>query len=402
MHSILAWLDYAEKDRRAALELMDRFGDRETRDELGLGTIRDALADRFFPGTSTIQTRARYFLFIPWINTKLEAKRVPSARFEDHVWDEEMALINALMASDDQSGVIGKDAREDLKRLAGNIYWQGLEVWRIRLESGPQSKYYRTRDAWYARLKRQPKPLDKPEEIPSHSSWHPHMPPAPTGFPKGVSFRMEKDEADFLIRRILAAAPDSLLAFLVERSRPFKLVDFPWEHPMYAEFPDPIKELLEHARIFSETLYGISLLYNVMLAEESGSAEFLETYSAALLEWAGMLDSRKAALKAWDLDKFWALALVGNPRIHPKTRGFVQDCVRIIRGLSSFKHLSRDKTARDLVRKREVALKADAARLGNPRRLELWKGESGAGRIEYRWRVAQNIILDIIAGRDHA
>lgn len=37
-----------------------------TRDELGIGPVRDAFSEQLFPGTSVIQTRARYFLFVPW------------------------------------------------------------------------------------------------------------------------------------------------------------------------------------------------------------------------------------------------------------------------------------------------------------------------------------------------
>ena len=36
-------------------------------DELGIGIIRDAFANYFFPGTSTIQTRAKYFLIVPYV-----------------------------------------------------------------------------------------------------------------------------------------------------------------------------------------------------------------------------------------------------------------------------------------------------------------------------------------------
>ena len=41
---------------------------KESRDELGLGAIRASFADALFPGTSTIQTRLRYMLFVPWVN----------------------------------------------------------------------------------------------------------------------------------------------------------------------------------------------------------------------------------------------------------------------------------------------------------------------------------------------
>jgi hypothetical protein len=62
MVSQFAWLDFSEHERRKALDVIDLFRERDTRDELGIGTVRDALSDVLFPGTSTIQTRARYFL----------------------------------------------------------------------------------------------------------------------------------------------------------------------------------------------------------------------------------------------------------------------------------------------------------------------------------------------------
>lgn len=67
MTSSFTWLDYSEQDKRKMLDVISLFSEKTTRDELGIGSVRDAFADLFFPGTSTIQTRARYFLFIPWI-----------------------------------------------------------------------------------------------------------------------------------------------------------------------------------------------------------------------------------------------------------------------------------------------------------------------------------------------
>jgi len=69
--SYLAWIDFDPEERRRAQTLIDLFKQPEARDELGLGTIRDGLADLLFPGTSTIQTRIRYMLFVPWIYREL-------------------------------------------------------------------------------------------------------------------------------------------------------------------------------------------------------------------------------------------------------------------------------------------------------------------------------------------
>lgn len=52
MVSFVAWLDDAERDRRKVLDAIDLFKERDTRDELGIGTVRDAFADRLFPGSA--------------------------------------------------------------------------------------------------------------------------------------------------------------------------------------------------------------------------------------------------------------------------------------------------------------------------------------------------------------
>ena len=77
--SAFVWLDYSERDRRKMLDVVDVFGEHDIRDELGIGSVRDAFADLLFPGTSTIMTRARYFLLVPWTYQRLERLRIRSA-----------------------------------------------------------------------------------------------------------------------------------------------------------------------------------------------------------------------------------------------------------------------------------------------------------------------------------
>jgi uncharacterized protein DUF6361 len=74
MPSIFTRLDYSEHERRRMLDTTAPFGQSTTRDECGLGGIRDAVADLLFPGTGAIQTRAKYRLFISWIYVLLERK----------------------------------------------------------------------------------------------------------------------------------------------------------------------------------------------------------------------------------------------------------------------------------------------------------------------------------------
>jgi hypothetical protein len=59
--------------------------------------VRDALANILFPGTSTIQTRARYFLLVPWIYRELEGREATGADIARLARRNEIRLIQALV-----------------------------------------------------------------------------------------------------------------------------------------------------------------------------------------------------------------------------------------------------------------------------------------------------------------
>ena len=63
----LGWIDFSKEDRQKAFDVINLLSEQGAVDELGIGVIRDAFANYFFPGTSTIQNRAKYFLIVPYV-----------------------------------------------------------------------------------------------------------------------------------------------------------------------------------------------------------------------------------------------------------------------------------------------------------------------------------------------
>ena len=131
MPSRFAWIDVDESSRRTMLDFIDQFRDQGTLDEIGIGTIRDAMADYFFPGTTTVQTRARYFLFVPWIYQRLESKTTPSAELARKLRAAELGLLEAMREAGVGEGerLIGRQSGAALKRWPSSIYWAGLGRW---------------------------------------------------------------------------------------------------------------------------------------------------------------------------------------------------------------------------------------------------------------------------------
>jgi len=211
MSSRFAWVDFAETDRQKMLDIIHLFSDRDTRDELGLGTIRDAFAEYFFPGTSTIQTRARYMFFVPWIYKAVESRDLPSAELAVQARRMEIALIYALLKGHESEGVIGGEAKDRLQRLPSNIYWVGLGRWGIKLFPGTQSQYHRLLPT-FNKLRRS-KPQYKENEIgeDARENWHMGLPKAQKDFLTQTSFVLTYEEAKYLsemtvISRIVSRA----------------------------------------------------------------------------------------------------------------------------------------------------------------------------------------------------
>jgi len=404
MPSTFGWVDFAEQDRQRMADVIHLFREQDTRDELGLGSVRDAFANLLFPGTSTIQTRAKYMLFVPWIYLRHEELEIPSMDIARKARSDELDLIEALLDSGDTEGVIGKDARRKLQRLPSSIYWSGLGTWGIRLFNGSQAQYHRYLDVFYRRRKQQYRQLKYEGEhavIRTAENWDPGRPDPPDGFPRRATLTLTKEEAEYLHDRIVTNCGQSLLAFLVDRAAPTE-VPFVWMHPELAQFPQRLRLQVEHARKFSEVMHGAALLYNLMLGEKSGREDEVTKYRDKLVEWSENIRSRKAALTRWDRRDFWETVVSEGARIPLRTRRFVDRWINLVLESEDVAALSADEMAQSLIYNREVALKQNRARLQNQRALELWSGASGAGQLDYRWSAVVNrIVNDILLGMEN-
>jgi hypothetical protein len=69
--STFSWLDHRDEDQRRVREALSAFDQPGMVDPLGFGVVRDAFSEMLFPGISTVQTRARYFLLVPWAYRRL-------------------------------------------------------------------------------------------------------------------------------------------------------------------------------------------------------------------------------------------------------------------------------------------------------------------------------------------
>lgn len=382
MPSIIAWLDASTEEQRRMRDIISLFADRASLDELGIGTIRDALSDLLFPGTSTLLTRARYLLLVPWCYQRAATSSDPVVRADEY----ERKLISVLRDSEDFAGLLGMRAGVRLANLPSTIYWGILGRYGILADPGTSRAQALT-----------------PEQS-GAPPWHPTLPSVPTGFPWSVDggFTLTRPEAEWLRERILAEAPDTLMSHLVTHE-PDHDSDAFWRDPVALAVPGDARHLIDHARSFTLAIRGASLVYNLMLGEAYEKAGYtdvnepVEHYRSELSAWATTA-SAELDLATWDFDDLvMRVELARGAPIHAGTRLFVQQWLDLLRSADPTA-LADNENARAAVARRERQHKGSHARLTSPRKLATWGGASGATELGYRWNAARRILLDIHEG----
>jgi hypothetical protein len=95
--STFTWLAYDDAERDQVAALVRALDEPETLDSLGLGVVRDTIADLLFPGTSTIQTRVRYFVLVARAVVEVERSGPKStAEFDTRLRTMERRALDAL------------------------------------------------------------------------------------------------------------------------------------------------------------------------------------------------------------------------------------------------------------------------------------------------------------------
>ncbi|MGE3108403.1 MAG: DUF6361 family protein [Phycisphaerales bacterium] len=401
MPSTFSWLDFAESDRQQAMQVIDLFREKSTVDELGFAPIRDAFADHLFPGTSTIQTRARYFLFVPWIMRRYERRSLAAQVLSQKIRGRETKLIKALLAGNaDEGGIIGREALGTLKRMPSSVYWRGLHLWGVRLFTGSIEQYCRQierarRDTRGGVVTDDGEPLGRVS-----TNWHPTLPGEPEDLYDQATFSLTKNEAEFLKERICSAQPASLLAQVVTKETDELTAGFVWDASIDRHLTSELRGAIEQARRFAICAWGGPLLYSRLVASLKGNDELVNTVTEQLVDWQARMAQEMPALSTWDLEPLWNLVHRANPRVSRRTQDFTEQWIGVALRAGAGAAVWDDLSVQKLVVAREGQLKGGRSRLRpeNLRARDRWQGDVDGGPMDFRWGQTRTILNDILRG----
>ena len=377
------------------LSVVELFKDENTVDELGIGSIRDAFADALFPGTSVLLTRARYLVMIPWLLQRVAATTSTPQEAGAQLRVLEGRLIHSLLRGQEQDGVIGRVAKERLKRMPSAAYWNALGRFGIRAPDLTIEGLLR-RDVAARLASRHVATPDDPgaERLGSIPALHPDLPPPPPDLFTASTLTLTRDEADFIRERIEFSTRGTLFAWLLEQGRTSKH-DWVWQHDAVMSFPDEAAQYVDAGRRFHSLVHGAALAYNSLLASLRDDPALIAQYDDDSDYWAYELEQEQPLADGWTPEVLWSLLARRGTPVKLGTQNFVTSWVRAVQdhGARAVTHPD----VRDLITHRELALKGGRARVRNREALNAWTGGSGLARLDYRWAVAQRLMNDVLA-----
>ncbi len=401
----IGWVDFSKDERDKALDILRLLQDPGAVDELGIGIVRDAFADAFFPGTSTLITRAKYYVVVPYIiqekieecgrNSSTVKQALEAINKEERRFGEKLCKIHH---GDRTLGIIGSTAIAQhgwVKRSPSELYWNGIRTLGICKSRSLSLRQYvlagmeasRAKGVSLGTFKRgeadEGDDFDaggllgfKPLDIGSIYR---------KGWMKDSDISLTFDEARYLREKILSNVGGSVYAAVLKKNVDMTKYggDFiAFAGDMFKFVDEQNRRLLELACYFSQVIYAARVRYNIMLqGDRSGEAL---TCWEVLARDGFPAESRMEEV----LD---ALQIQGLALHHNATASF-------LRQLAADFHGGAWDRMDDLIKNREKAIKGpERAKLGHPEKYpaENWIG----GRmLDYRLPDTARIVADIYEG----
>ena len=390
----LGWIDFSKSERNKVISVLDLLSEKDTLDELGIAPIRDGFADIFFPGTSTIQTRAKYFLIVPYALKDLELSSETNPNKVRQTFDEIEKTCGEILLQDssDTDGVIGsRSLRQDkwVKGTPADIYWAGLRSYGIFTGGNLSlSEYIRAMCA----MKKQKNALtslgnrnDNSEDNDRDDKdagdlfrkqfWN--IPTYTEEWMDNLDINLTIEEGEFLKRQIMISFPDSMMAHILKHNMReiVEIDDFASLDSVMHLFPTHIQSDYYLAKDFSEFLYVLRTVYNLIVSDGENTT--------AVSEWK-LLKSKLKDRANVDLESIYRrLHIFGNADLC-SFLGKEQELMRA----SDLEGMSIE------IRRRERYLKDSRAKTMHPGEFDV-NSWYGGGLLSYRFNDAAVIMKDI-------
>lgn len=397
------WLDFDESESKQIRDFLSHEVDGEGVDPLRIGaSVRDRIADKLFPGTSTQYTRLRY-VFLAAAMLRKKGATIAGLKQSQYMLNTELDKANP-----NEKGVIGKRTKSrDFVRL----YWTAVRTWKL-LTPVTGDERDLTVENGIAAFQSTPATDEEGNTlVEQRVRWDPAVVKISNAFWDNQakkksgwsSIYCTKAEVNFILDQWLVLRDKPALAAIAAQLRKGKSVykpKYPWNVSV-GDYQQARVEL-DRAKAVSLICWAAQLAYNFALINEArrlqdqgaectwqqknNKLDVLEKKISGLFdEWRAAFDAEHSLLAPWTSTAHWKDLGSGG------SQPFLAGTARM---LCDGKTNLRSAEWASWVKAREKV--NPAPKLGNPAHLATWSGTSEmAQRWDFRWGASvQRFIQD--------
>lgn len=403
----IGYITFNSEERQRVMKVLQMVRDQNAIDELGLGRIRDAFANEMFPGMSTLQRRAKYFVVLPSLYheaTKMNYRNPQEVRKQIIHWEIRLTemLINGCGISDEKmTGITGSSTLEAAKRDETKyvkydptyIYQNGMRLYgmirgNVSLEKliFDQSELRKKYPERYTNLDTS---SDAEEQFGIKQVF------VTCGeaydFENGdkLPIQLTYKEAAFLKNHIETShnSKDSLLAYLLKNEIDVKpyFADFEKTKSIMDNLPEHFQRQYKLALHFSNWAKYMHLRYRYLFALGNGNIEDKNSWEGQM---KNLLDDHNEIL-----DEQWmyeVLQYVDNLVLEPTVKQFCMEAAILL-------YENKQKELDELIKKREKRIKGKRHKIDNPKYINYSMGNPST--MSFRWNeIVHQVITDIRNG----
>lgn len=393
----IGWIDFSKEDRNKVFNVLNLLGEKGVLDELGISSIRDSYSDLFFPGTSTIQTRAKYFLIVPYALKDLDYSNStnPNKLLKEFDKKEEKCAHIFFENNPNEGGIIGINAIQRnswVKRPPSNIYLAGLRKFKIFNYNISLKQYLKAvcsqkqeKNNIISLGNNEDKTESNHDDKNAGVNPFSHLLTIPTYYRNWVDdlkMNLTYDEGQFLKNQIISNCSDSMFAFILENNlrEVLNFNSFKDLEPIIFKFPKEIQDDYFKANNFSEFIYALRIIYNLMVSNYKNEN--------AIEQFSEIKDNLDEISKI-DINEIMFRLKIDNPKL----KIFLNESKELMENNDIEK-------LKEVLLSREIFLKGkNRSKLSHPGEYDINQWFAGE-RLDYRFGNVKIILNDIFESED--
>ena len=400
----IGFVNFNTEEKKRVAKMMQLLQESEAIEELGIGRVRDHFSNTLFPGTSTLQHHAKYFVVMPslYYHTAFKSRKFQNlAEVSRYIKEAEVQITRQMAKWDNnqinttETGITGintlKDALNDYNKYVkydpAYIYGSGLARYGIIPDTGVERLILELNKKHYAdpHNKGALKNEDTTEDADDLTGDKQVIKTCGESYDffngKTMPLALTEKEASFMKDRIHSSCDGTMLAYLIDSKYelPERIGYFEIEE-LLLELDPKVVNVYKKSVLFSKLMHLIDWRFNYSYFDSFGNTDEAEVckdeYEKLLVEYKEVILNEDAFKALFDYTRSIDMMLTE----------FCEACYKAIIG-------GEPTRVDQLVKAREHTVKRERSKIGNSAYKNQGRGKPLPNT--FRWETVRTMVNEI-------